>query len=90
MAPDMAHEGGESKKEDAQHAEGVEEIMPNYEEQACTSFEAERVFVEQSPRHGAGFGNFMLQLGLNVLVGERVLSFTAKSPMKYFSPVGHG
>ena len=90
MAPEMA-EGGESEEEDADEAE---EDMPNYEEEACTSFDAERVFVGQCPKHGARFdGNSILLLkeGLEyVFVGESVFSFTAKSPItKYLSPVGN-
>ena len=71
-----------------------EEGGPNYAEVACASFDAERVFVGESPKHGAGFdGNSMLlHLGglKYVFVGEKVFSFTAKSPItKYLSPVGN-
>ncbi|CAJ1386945.1 unnamed protein product [Effrenium voratum] len=71
-----------------------EEVWANYAEVACASFDAERVFVGESPKHGAGFdGNSMLlHLGglKYVFVGEKVFSFTAKSPItKYLSPVGN-
>ncbi|OLP84177.1 hypothetical protein AK812_SmicGene34985 [Symbiodinium microadriaticum] len=72
--------------------EGEEEVT--YEEAACTSFSAEKVFVGHSPEHGAKFdGNSMLLHleGLKyVFVGEEVFSFTAKSPItKFLSPVGN-
>ena len=71
-----------------------EEELPNYEKEACSSFSPEKVFVGQSPKHGARFdGNSMLLHleGLKyVFVGEEVFSFTAKSPItKFLSPVGN-
>eukprot|EP00435_Cladocopium_sp_Y103_P007641 s2703_g2.t1 len=85
----MASDEGEEEED-----EEDEEEMPNYEEEPCISFSAERVFVGQSPKHGARFdGNSMLLHleGLKyVFVGENVFSFTAKSPItKYVSPVGN-
>ena len=84
--------GEEGEEEDAE--QDTEEQIPKYEEAACTSFSAEKVFVGQCPKHGAAFnGNSMLLHleGLKyVFVGENVFSFTAKSPItQYSSPVGN-
>ena len=87
MADDI-DEGGE--EEDAEE----DEELPKYEEEPCISFSAERVFVGESPKHGARFDGNSLLLHLEglkyVFVGESVFSFTAKSPItKYVSPVGN-
>eukprot|EP00438_Fugacium_kawagutii_P016461 Skav211454 [mRNA] locus=scaffold379:112596:113276:- [translate_table: standard] len=86
MAEGEEEEDGEDDPED-------EESL-KYEEEPCVSVSAEKVFVGQSPKHGARFdGNSML-LHLEALkymfVGETVFSFTAKSPItKFVSPVGN-
>mmetsp|Transcript_14067 Transcript_14067/g.26288 ORF Transcript_14067/g.26288 Transcript_14067/m.26288 type:complete len:205 (+) Transcript_14067:37-651(+) len=66
----------------------------SYDEKACISFSAERVFVGRSPEHGRIFDGNSLLLhveGLKyIFVGHKIFSFTAKSMItEYVSPVGN-
>ena len=89
----MVDEPEGEEEEDAEEDEEDGEL-PTYEEEPCITFTAGKVFVGQSPKHGARFDGNSLLLHLEglkyVFVGETVFSFTAKSPItKYVSPVGN-